>query len=223
MTPLLLLSVALAQVWENPCKARPELREEMAAGVVNSAGGIEGPDFVYAVSSSLLPPSSSAPPVGGEDDTERYRARDTWSCTYGAPNLLDRDPSTAWVEGEQEVGVGELVVVEMKVDQPVEIWAGYGKSAYLHAANARPREVEVSILAGGEWIAADPGSPWMKNKVIATHTVELRDHNGYQPLPLPAIPPGVDVSGKTFVVVTIRSAYAGMQWQDTCISEIRNQ
>ena len=43
---MMLLSAALAQEWENPCKARPDLKAQVAAGELNSVGAVEGPDFV---------------------------------------------------------------------------------------------------------------------------------------------------------------------------------
>ncbi len=107
MIRLGILSPALAQMWENPCKARPDLKAQVDAGELSSVGEVEGPDFVAAVASSQLSPSSKPPPLGEEDTESPHRARDLWSCTYGAPNLIDGNPKTAWVERAKGTGSGE--------------------------------------------------------------------------------------------------------------------
>ena len=221
---VLMLSAAHAQVWQNPCKDRPELRADMDRDVLDMVGNMEGPDFVAAIASSRLAPSGEAPPLPPRgDDVNRHRARDLWSCTHGATQLIDGDPRTAWVEGVDGNGEGELVMVELQVDRPMEIWSGDGKSSALHATNSRPRQVEVSVFERGEWEPATPGSYWKNNRLVARHTVELRDHNGYQPLPLPELPSDRAWTGPVFVVVRIRSVYPGSRSTHTVISEIRNR
>jgi hypothetical protein len=221
---LLATSVGFAQVWENPCKARPELKTGLDAGLVKWAGGMEGPRFVEAMSSSHLAPTGTAPPVSDpEGIDEPFAVRDAWTCMYGAPRLLDGKPETAWAEGAPGPGIGEVVLLGGRSEGPLEIWAGYGKSAKLHAANPRPRQIEVLVLARGPMVPVDPGTPYQDNRVIARRVVELADLNGYQPLPLPELPAGTADADRAFIALRILSVYPGTKWEDTCISEVRRR
>ena len=115
------------------------------------------------------------------------------SCAYAPSMLVDGDQLTGWVEGDEGDGIGVDVVVPRLLDltRPIRIWAGYGKSPELFAANGRPKRVQVTVLrlrAAGP----DPhdatgcsSSMYVEPVVVAGHEVHLRDFNGYQALPVP--------------------------------------
>ena len=116
------------------------------------------------------------------------------SCSYAPSMLVDGDQLTGWAEGDEGDGVGVDVVVPQLLDlsQPIRIWAGYGKSPEVFAANGRPKRVQVPVL---RWRAAEPGphdatgcssSAFVEPVVVASHQVALRDFNGYQALPAPS-------------------------------------
>lgn len=138
------------------------------------------------------------------------------SCTYAPSRLVDGDPQTGWAEGGGGTGIGAEVVVPALLDtvyyyspddgdggswttadpldlsRPVRIWAGYGRSSDLFAANARPRRVRVSVLRLR--LTPDPDthdatgcsfSTYVEPVVVAEHEVDLQDLNGYQDLPVP--------------------------------------
>ncbi len=70
------------------------------------------------------------------------------SCAYAPSKLVDGDQLTGWEEGDDGDGIGVDVVVPQFLDptEPVRIWAGYGKSPELFAANGRPKRVHVTVL-----------------------------------------------------------------------------
>ena len=115
------------------------------------------------------------------------------SCSHAPLMLVDGDQLTGWVEGDDGDGVGTDVVVPrlLEPNKPIRIWAGYGKSPELFAANGRPKRVQVAVL---RLRAAKPdahdatgcsASTYVEPVVVARHEVDLRDFNGYQALPLP--------------------------------------
>lgn len=68
---------------------------------------------------------------------------------YGPEALFDEKLSTCWAENVPGPGIGENVLV--LTQRPVErirISNGFAKSSYLYHANNRPRELEVSVVAG---------------------------------------------------------------------------
>ena len=115
------------------------------------------------------------------------------SCSYAPSRLVDGDPQTGWSEGDEGDGVGAEVVVPGLLDltKPLRIWAGYGKSPELFAANGRPKRVRVTVL---RLRAAEPDShdatgcsdsEYVEPVAVAEHEVALLDFNGYQALPVP--------------------------------------
>ena len=140
---------------------------------------------------------------------------ETETCSYSPVRLVDGNPQTGWVEGTQGVGIGAEVVVPALFDpvsyydsqpgregrwvetepldlsKPVRIWAGYGRSPKLFAANGRPKRLRVTVLRlrrgeiDGHDATGCSHSHYEKPVVVAAHEVELLDHNGYQELPLP--------------------------------------
>lgn len=146
-----------------------------------------------------------------------------WACQYAPERAWDGDPATGWVEGAPGPGVGETVVVPFGPPAPLEIWAGYGKSTALHAANARPREVRVYLLRAARIIAGDAtvssSVTYRDIEVLGARQVELLDRNGFQPLPVPQL--ADQETGQHLVAVEVLSVFSGSRWDDLVISEIR--
>lgn len=68
---------------------------------------------------------------------------------YGPEALFDSDLSTCWAENVPGPGIGENVLI--LTQRPVEgfqIANGFAVSSYLYGANNRPRELDVSVVAG---------------------------------------------------------------------------
>lgn len=229
------VAVALGQAYEpQPCKADADLKAQLAAGTIGHVSP-RGPDYLLVSASSLLAPSGARPPDADMDDPEweeQLKAIDRWTCTYGPTQVVDGDPATAWSEGVDGPGIGEVLIVPLPPgDGPLRIHAGYGKSPERHQENARPRRVEVALLGPG-WHPPVMGELRSTLPVLGRHEVELEDRNGWQPLPLPTWstptdwdperPPGwkIETQEPAFVAIRVLSVYEGSRWQDTCISEI---
>ncbi len=177
------------------------------------------------------PPDIPKPPASGaeeEPDFESMSAYMDWSCMYAAGRLSDGRPETCWAEGAKGDGIGEIVIARVDTREPLEIWTGLGKSEKLHRENGRPRRVNVCVLQAVDCSVNQYSEIFTDVTVLARHTVELKDVNAFQPLPLPLHKP---LKAKpspacldqitTFVAIEILSVYPGSKYRDTCISEIR--
>lgn len=183
-------------------------------------------------SSSFLKSTGKQPPLPPEewkdhDETldqweEAIIANHEWTCKYSAHSIQDGNTKTAWVEGAKGYGIGELVLVELhNIDQPVRIWAGYGKSDKLHKANSRPKVVNVYVLKAKEVMVLQSGMIFKGLKSVAQQKVTLKDLNDWQKLPLPSfeIEKG---EGNYIIAIEILEIYKGTKYEDTCISEVEN-
>lgn len=206
------------------------LKQRLGSGRIESLKEPLGPNGLFnAWSTSMLKAEGTPPKSPGRcaeedpgDACEHYLASyHEWSCMYCAGMAMDNNPATAWVEGAEGDGIGEAVLVKVDIARPVRIWAGFGRSEMVFRANNRPKKVAVYTLEGIGG-AAQTYFEFADIKVIARRELELKDMNGYQPLPLPS---GKVVSREqqhTFVAVEILSVYPGEKFKDTCISEINN-
>ncbi|QSQ21158.1 hypothetical protein JY651_39135 [Pyxidicoccus parkwayensis] len=181
-------------------------------------------DFSGWATSTLLPTGKApackdCPPEAEDDLNERKMAQHEWTCGYSAQRVSDSKPETAWCEGAKGNGVGEVLLASVEQGSPVRIWAGFGKSDKLHAANARPRKVRVSVLQTRSAEANQVGFSYSGLTVVATGEVELKDVNGYQELKLPAFKADAKAKG-TFVALEVLSVYPGAKFEDLCISEV---
>lgn len=160
------------------------------------------------------------------------RGATSYLCGYEPGKVEDSDSSTAWCEGAGGTGVGEMLAwLAGGVDgvpYPQEIWAGYGKSESLFRANGRPRRVrvwavgleELHDLCGDETCGP---VRYERARSLGSIDVELRDVNGWQPLPFPPhrVTFDDDHSPVTLFGIEILSVYPGARYSDTCISGIR--
>lgn len=240
---LVLTASAFAQVYEaSPCVAVPALATELAAGTVTQITP-RGPTMRMAIASSVLAatPSLVLDPVAvraaakgslfGDDEEFATVMADARTCVYGAPNVIDGDPATAWCEGAAGVGVGEVVMVEIPAGE-LEIRTGYTRSPERYRQNARPRRVEVVLLGPG-YEPMVQGTMHAAMPVLGRSELEFADLDAWQPLPLPAwsVTPLAELPGPPgsypvnqrprFLAIRILTAWPGEKWEDTCISEVR--
>ncbi|HSV96501.1 MAG TPA: hypothetical protein VLM75_06135 [Spirochaetota bacterium] len=172
------------------------------------------------------------------DDVEReyYRDLENWECMYSAWSAMDGNYKTAWCEGKQDEGIGEILIVKADTRKPVQIWNGLGASDSLYKANNRAQKIRVWALQAGKAQKAigqyDIGIAYEDITVVGSHEITLKDLNGWQPLPLPARrrpafqsviengQPALKYEGSTFLAIEILSVYKGTKYNYTCISEI---
>jgi|GEM_PF-5109869 len=172
----------------------------------------------------------------------------TDSCLYGPERAVDGDPATAWCEGVDGNGEGEILVVHLgnrpESVREIEIWAGFGRSASLHERNGRPRTLRIHVLQA---ITGLPNQydTTMRNFVkIGEGEIHLEDVNAYQRVPVPAFDMLANRDerqaildrfftdypeywleelyvGPVFIAMEIVDVYPGTSWEDTLISEVR--
>jgi hypothetical protein len=208
------------------CKGNPKLKQMILNGKVDGLPEHNVNNSSYEDwSTSILKPDGRPPEIEPEGKDELGQSKikfDTWSCMYSAYNAMDGDTKTAWSEGVDGDGIGEILVARIDTSRPVKIWAGLGASQDLYKANNRPGLINVYVLQSGKAPgAAQFGTFYSDIKVLAKHTVELKDINGFQPLILPKFQQRKD-GGAFFIAIEILSVYPGLKYRDTCISEIKN-
>lgn len=123
----------------------------------------------------------------------------TSTNSYRVTNLLDGDLASAWNEGVEGPGLGEWVQFEFSESVKlarIEIANGYQKDAARFEGNPRVKALRLEYSNG------------------TTQLVDLLDTEAYQVI-TPTIQP-VD-----WVRLTIVSVYAGEEWEDTALSEVR--
>lgn len=149
-----------------------------------------------------------------------------WTCQYLPERVRDDDSTSAWCEGVEGDGVGEVLFFPAGYYQDrlggtyassrltgLRIWVGFGKSPALFRANGRPRELQVTIARKRPFAGGDS----VEVQIADQRTVELQDLDGWQDVPLPEVRFDESFS---FLALEIRSVYAGTRYHDTCISGI---
>ena len=129
---------------------------------------------------------------------------------YGVANLIDGNTSTAWVEREEELGLGSQFTLRFQSPVDVRLLCvvnGYAESWDLYKRNSRIRLLTIDTQQGTRAaLLSDAGSP--DRPAV------------YQPAD---VPPGKT----TYLTMTIKGAYAAQRdtttalaYADTSISEV---
>ncbi len=69
---------------------------------------------------------------------------------YSVINVLDKDPTTAWVEGVSGYGIGESIIIGIGDTLPdiISLRNGYQKSESIYRSNSRPKSIRFSLYLG---------------------------------------------------------------------------
>jgi hypothetical protein len=127
---------------------------------------------------------------------------------YGVVNLSDNDPTTAWVEGNSEDGIGEYIEfndIMPGTDSELYILNGYQANKESWENNGRVKKLKVS-LNGKDFFM-----------------IELADAMGAQSVNLPGefiLELEKTAESRRLVRMTIMDVYPGIKWKDTAITEI---
>lgn len=199
----------------------------------------------YLGSTKVLASSWLAPegkPPFPEDDwiTDHRWAYNEWTSMYGPAKAFDGQLDTAWSEGVEGDGIGEVLIADLSPENPLKIFTGYAKSQDLWIKNNRPRDIKIFILKSTEYGASLMDISPKNVTVIDEQYATLKDVFEWQPLP-------VEKSKLTFenrekandekyseeeryeymcrheeymIGIQILSVYQGTKYQDTLISEI---
>ncbi len=206
-------------------RARAALKKDIKSGVIEflPQRHFQSPDYegFCSLSSSFLksgPPPTKQQVEEGLSCMSFEEALKQHDIKYSPAAIDDKNPATAWVEGVDGPGIGEVVLIEMPIDSRAQIWAGFGKSQRLFERNCRPKDIRVyTFIANKE---AEEGI-YEKAELVGKIETQLSDINAYQNLPLPPNP--LNKKGiAQFVAIEILSVYEGSNYGDTCISEVRS-
>lgn len=127
-------------------------------------------------------------------------------ANYNAENAHDFDISTAWVEGQEGHGEGEVLdfhfkmIAEQITVNSATIYNGYCKSLSSWKANSRVKSFDV--FANDVYL----GVFHLKDTYLG-QVFEFDEFKG-------------DENGKLILSFAIKEVYPGDKYQDTCISEI---
>lgn len=227
-------SVVWAQFDTFPCEKANTLLKQLTSGktikqlYVHDCSGTG----MGNMSSSFLSASGKAPAKVTDPEDPNWSKYEEWTCKYSAGNISDKNKKTAWVEGVDGSGIGELVLVAcLDFNKPIRIWNGYGKSANLFKANARVKQARLYIIRAEIHDVTQYGTIHSNLKAIATNEVTLLDKNGYQKLFVPSFTANTyfnelmqqETDYTYFLAIEIRSVYKGSKYSDTCISEVNNE
>lgn len=204
------------------------------------------PNVYQAWSSSILRPDGKPPikktkiKVSGYGTENIFNPKYVqWSCMYSAYSLADKNTNTAWSEGLEGDGIGEFVIAQVNIKDPIKIWAGFGKNAKLFNQNNRPKDIKISVLVstcGSDVIDSEVRSNFHH---IGDFSLVLKDINNFQPLVVPqsviekfldsfdeekfSYPEDCSIKNmNSFIKITILSVYKGSKFSDTLITEISN-
>lgn len=176
----------------DPYAGRPGTTATVATA---STGGSSGATSGGGTTSSTLAPTAIRPTSALASSTLEA----TSTNSYRVTNLLDGDLTTAWNEGADGPGVGEWIQFEFSQSTRlarIEIANGYQKDSERFEGNPRVKSLKVEYSNG------------------TTQLVDLLDVMDFQAI-TPTIQP-VD-----WVRFSIVSVYAGNEWDDTALSEVR--
>lgn len=183
-------------------------------------------------STSILAPNVTLPKLPKEqnfDNEKLFVKYDNMTCKYSPYYAMDGDPSTAWSEGVDGDGVGEILLTFVDVRKKVKIWTGYGRTEEIFRNNNRPKDVTLYIF---EALKTSDGtiSITLKDLVLRGQIeLTLKDENGYQEIVLPKVKltgskgtVGNPEARFTVLGIKINSVYKGEKYEDTLISEVIN-
>jgi hypothetical protein len=145
-------------------------------------------------------------------DGAGLRASSTLSAqgkkNYNVVNLSDNDPTTAWVEGHAEDGIGEYIEfndIMPGTDSELYILNGYQANKESWENNGRVKKLKVTLNGKDIFM------------------IELADAMGAQSVKLPGdfiLELEKTAEHRRIVRMTIMEVYPGMKWKDTAITEI---
>jgi hypothetical protein len=110
---------------------------------------------------------------------------------YPSTNLFDGYLKTCWVSGSAKTNKNAVLYIRLpdsiELDKIIlNIFPGYGKSKSLYYANARPKQINLSLFAAfyPEGFCTEVGSSYIIKKYPLNRKIELTDTFGVQSFPL---------------------------------------
>lgn len=147
---------------------------------------------------------------------------------YPGINAVDRNPSTAWVEGKNGNGVGEWLSFKIDANtylptttpfsvERIGIIPGYAKNQKTWSENNRVKSLLVVVYTPQTSIAIIP----KKEIEWVAYRMNLKDESKLQIFEFPADKIAFNECPMTVTVwLKIEGVYKGTKYDDTCISEV---
>jgi hypothetical protein len=124
------------------------------------------------------------------------------AVSYIADNMQDDDPTTAWVEGDTEYGIGQyLEITTERLSSKLIIYNGYQKSPKTFIENSRVKSLRVS------------------ENGIDRCIIRLKDEMGRQLVTVEELGLMFNQNGNSKLTFTIMEVYEGTKFKDVAISE----
>lgn len=200
--------------------------------------------IVWRNSQTLMPDAAKYVLVGAKKLTEDVQivSADATSTLvdsantskYAPANVYDHSMMTAWVEGVGGLGEGESITLNLPADSKVHgirIAPGYDKNSATISENATPVKLRLEF-SDGTVVTADLNSGnYSDDLLCVADTRCIVNHAQSQLLGMTAsswdtardlmdiVSFGKEIQ-TSWIKVTILTADAGTDWEDTCISEI---
>jgi hypothetical protein len=164
--------------------------------------------IVACLALSMLTPAAMVPLYADHAEATSF-LKSNWNAyeeNYHPNYVLDDNPKTAWVEGVDGDGVGQVLSIPVSTLKSarrvrVDIWNGYQKSKKLLEANGAPKDVTVSVLDA-------------RGQITGSVKTTLKRAMGKQSVTVPV------VGGVGVVRIVVDSVIAGRVYKDTCISDV---
>lgn len=175
-----------------------------------------------------IPPKIDPEPHIGSQDYDR------WTCMYSAHSAIGKNNKTAWCEGKDYDGEGEIIIFSAPINDKFQIRNGVSLNSKKFSENNRIKELEIKLFLGKNCNYTTLGNDALYGFVckesieIAKSTTTLLDIIEWQELRLPNIYkykiPSNNIGPfgtyNTFIGLKILSVYPGTRFRDTCISGI---
>ena len=164
------------------------------------------------------------PPSVEEEEAEAIK-EGLETCKFTIMSLTDGDNNTAWCEGVEGDGVGEVALVLLNPKKYLRIFNGYQKSDATYNNNHRVKKIAVHVFETGPFslfFSSSEANPMSQMSRVWHHEYELKDVQDIQELELKELPEVAE--GKQHIVgIEILATYPGKKYQDTCLSEINTK
>jgi hypothetical protein len=139
----------------------------------------------------LLDKSPFNPYVAYRSDDMKDFYNPSESKAYPSTNLFDGYLKTCWISGSSKTNKNAVLYIRLPDSIELEkiilnIFPGYGKSKSLYYANARPKQINLSLFAAfyPEGFSTEVGSSYIIKKCPLNRKIELTDNYGVQSFPL---------------------------------------
>ncbi len=185
---------------------------------------------------STLKAEGKPPVTKGMHEFAAEGAYNDWSCMFAPRAIHDGKIQTAWSEGVEGSGVGQIVLFPAAYFEKgsiksakLKIFNGFGKSRSLWQKNNRVKKLTLHLMTARKDGMSAFWEHFTGMKYVCSQEIGLQDTFGFQNVAVPlascnwSVPADTNADGEgspAFVVaLEIQEVYKGQKYDDTLISE----